>query len=93
MKIISIERGILGHHKAEQWTNKQCLWEDEYLRVGASEGSPMLEEQTSEGTDSKLLEKIKTTHHRHWETTMPKDLEDTSVSSEGSRTSFEDHRA
>lgn len=58
MKIISIERGILGHHKAEQWTNKQYLWEDEYLRVGASERSSMSEEQTLKGTDSKPLGKL-----------------------------------
>ena len=34
------------------------VWEDENLRIGASERDPMLEEQTSEGTDNKLLGKI-----------------------------------
>ena len=34
------------------------VWEDENPRIGASERGPMLEEQTSEGIDNKLLGKI-----------------------------------
>ena len=37
---------------------KYMVWEDENLRIGASERGPMLEEQISEGIDSKFLGKI-----------------------------------
>ena len=34
------------------------VWDNENPRIGASERGSMLEEQTSEGTNSKLLGKI-----------------------------------
>ena len=54
---------------------------------------PMSEEQTSEIIDSESSRKILTTHHKHKETTISEDPEDTNVSSGWSRTSSKDHRA
>ena len=37
---------------------EEVLWEDKNPRIGSKERSPMLEEQTSEGTDSRPSKKI-----------------------------------
>lgn len=53
----------------------------------------MLEEQTSEGIDSRPSRKILTTYHKPRETVIPEDSEDTFLSSKEPKTNFVDHQA